>query len=137
MFTPHYSVSPILLRDIKRITLLVHELNQQVVPAVVLAEQQAEARSLSTYASTSTEEHGEPGEVLIASLCPPCLLSVCSVSFPYQPTLEKPCSLICVICEICGFFLRRRHGAAEAEVGLGHGRLEVAAHGDGRLGRRR
>lgn len=32
--------------------------------------------------------------------------------------------------------LRRRHGAAEAEVGLGYGRLEVAAHGDGRLRRR-
>ena len=37
-----------------------------------------------------TEEHGERGDVLIASLCPPCLLSVCSVSLPYQGTLEKP-----------------------------------------------
>ncbi len=55
MFTPYYNVSPALLRDIKRITLLVHEINKQVIPEVVLLEQQNEARSLSTYASTSIE----------------------------------------------------------------------------------
>ena len=60
MFNPIYCVSPALLRDIKSITLLVHELNRQVVPAVVLAEQQAEARSLSTYASTSIEGNPLP-----------------------------------------------------------------------------
>lgn len=60
MFTPDYSISPTLLRDIKQIALLVHELNRQVVPAVVLAEQQAEARSLSTYASTSIEGNPLP-----------------------------------------------------------------------------
>lgn len=60
MFNPNYSVSPVLLRDIKSITLLVHELNRQVIPAVILAEQQAEARSLSTYASTSIEGNPLP-----------------------------------------------------------------------------
>ena len=60
MFNPIYSVSPVLLRDIKRITLLVHDLNQQVVPGVVLAKQQAEARSLSTFASTSIEGNPLP-----------------------------------------------------------------------------
>ena len=60
MFTPNYSVSPVLLRDIKRITLLVHDLNKQVVPGIVLTEQQVEARSLSTYASTSIEGNPLP-----------------------------------------------------------------------------
>ncbi|CUS04006.2 conserved protein of unknown function [Candidatus Promineifilum breve] len=55
MFNPAYSISSALLRDIKSITLLVHELNQQAVPEVVLMEQLAEARSISTYASTSIE----------------------------------------------------------------------------------
>lgn len=55
MFYPTYSVSPALLRDIKRITVLVHELNKQTVPDAVLMRQTAEARSLSTYASTSIE----------------------------------------------------------------------------------
>jgi len=60
MFIPSYTVSPALLRDIKHIALVVHELNRQAVPAVVLAEQQAEARSLSTYASTSIEGNPLP-----------------------------------------------------------------------------
>lgn len=60
MFDPDYSVSPALLRDIKRITLLVDELNRQVVSDAVLAEQQAAARSLSTYASTSIEGNPLP-----------------------------------------------------------------------------
>lgn len=55
MFNPDYSVSPALLRDIKSITLLVHELNKQRVPEVVLMQQLTEARSISTYASTSIE----------------------------------------------------------------------------------
>ena len=38
----------------------------------------------------------ERDDVLIASLCPPCLLSVCSVSFPYQPTMEKPWRIACI-----------------------------------------
>lgn len=60
MFNPNYSVSPGLLRDIKAITLLVHELNKRVVPDVVLMQQQIEARSVSTYASTSIEGNPLP-----------------------------------------------------------------------------
>jgi Fic family protein len=60
MFKPTFSISPKLLRDIKSITLLVHELNKRVVPEVVLVEQLAEARSLSTYASTSIEGNPLP-----------------------------------------------------------------------------
>lgn len=60
MFNPTYSISPALLDSIKRVTLLVHELNQRVVPDVVLMEQQAEARSVSTYASTSIEGNPLP-----------------------------------------------------------------------------
>lgn len=55
MFNPTYSISPALLRDIKRIALLVHDLNREVFPDVVLMEAVAEARSVSTYASTSIE----------------------------------------------------------------------------------
>lgn len=55
MFDPRFSISPILLRDIKSITLLVHELNRQIVPEVVLMQQLTEARTISTYASTSIE----------------------------------------------------------------------------------
>lgn len=60
MFNPNYSVSPGLLRDIKAITLLVHELNKRAVPDVVLMQQQLEARSVSTYASTSIEGNPLP-----------------------------------------------------------------------------
>lgn len=60
MFNPTYAVSPTLLDSIKRITLLIHELNQQHVPDVVLMEQQTEARSVSTYASTSIEGNPLP-----------------------------------------------------------------------------
>ncbi len=55
MFNPIYSISPTLLRGVKSITLLVHELNKRTVPEVVLIQQLAEARSVSTYASTSIE----------------------------------------------------------------------------------
>jgi Fic family protein len=60
MFNPTFSITPRLLQDIKSITLLVHELNKRVVPEVVLVEQLAEARSLSTYASTSIEGNPLP-----------------------------------------------------------------------------
>ncbi len=60
MFEPTYSVTPRLLRDIKDITLLVHELNRRVVPEVVLMQREAEARSISTYASTSIEGNPLP-----------------------------------------------------------------------------
>lgn len=60
MFNPRYTITPKLLRDIKDITVLVHELNRQVIPEVVLMHRQAEARSISTYASTSIEGNPLP-----------------------------------------------------------------------------
>ena len=60
LFNPIYSISPILLNTIKRIAVLVHELNQQVVPDVVLMQMQTEARARSTYASTSIEGNPLP-----------------------------------------------------------------------------
>lgn len=55
MFEPNYHISPVLLDCIKEITLLVHTLNQRLVSEVVLVQMQAEARAVSTYASTSIE----------------------------------------------------------------------------------
>lgn len=60
LFNPTYTISPPLLATIKRITILVHELNKQVVPDVVLMQMQAEARARSTYASTSIEGNPLP-----------------------------------------------------------------------------
>ncbi len=60
MFQPDYTISPSLLRDIKSITLLVNELNKWVVPDVILTEQLNEARTVSTYASTSIEGNPLP-----------------------------------------------------------------------------
>ncbi len=59
-FEPTYRILPPLLDSIKRITLLVHDLNQQVVPDVVWARLQKEARAVSTYASTSIEGNPLP-----------------------------------------------------------------------------
>ena len=60
MFEPIYQISPPLLTTIKQITLLIHELNQRVFPDVVLAQFQAEAEAISTYASTSIEGNPLP-----------------------------------------------------------------------------
>lgn len=59
-FAPVYSITPPLLDMIKQITVLVHDLNQRAVPDVVLMEMQAEARAVSTYASTSIEGNPLP-----------------------------------------------------------------------------
>lgn len=59
-FEPQYTISPPLLAMIKKITVLVHELNQQSVPDVVLMQMLAEARAISTYASTSIEGNPLP-----------------------------------------------------------------------------
>ncbi len=59
-FEPRYSITPPLLEMIKRITLLVYELNQLAVPDVVLMQMQSEARAVSTYASTSIEGNPLP-----------------------------------------------------------------------------
>ncbi len=60
MFEPQYYVSTTLLERIKHIAILVHELNKRVVPEIVLAELQAEAQAVSTYASTSIEGNPLP-----------------------------------------------------------------------------
>lgn len=60
MFQPAYRISPQLLETLKRIAVLVHELNKQAVPQVVLAQLQAEAAAVSTYASTSIEGNPLP-----------------------------------------------------------------------------
>lgn len=59
-FSPVYGITPDLLEMIKQITVLVHELNQQAVPDVVLVQMQSEARAVSTYASTSIEGNPLP-----------------------------------------------------------------------------
>ncbi len=60
MFNPRYDISPALLEHIKRITILVYELNKLGVPDLVFADLQAEARALSTFASTSIEGNPLP-----------------------------------------------------------------------------
>lgn len=59
-FAPRYTVSPALLELIKRIAVLVYDLNRQAVPAVVYAKLQAEAVAVSAYASTSIEGNPLP-----------------------------------------------------------------------------
>ena len=60
MFQPHYQISPQLLDSLKRIAVLVHELNKRAVPQVILIELQTEAQAVSTYASTSIEGNPLP-----------------------------------------------------------------------------
>ncbi len=60
MFQPIYHVTPVLLERIKRITLLVHELNQRRVSEPVFAQLQTEARAASTFASTGIEGNPLP-----------------------------------------------------------------------------
>lgn len=60
MFNPRYRISPALLQRIKQITLLTYELNQRAVSEIVLVQMQAEARAVSTYASTSIEGNPLP-----------------------------------------------------------------------------
>ncbi|MCA9969570.1 MAG: Fic family protein [Anaerolineales bacterium] len=60
MFIPRYEITPVLLERIKAITLLVHELNQQTISDVVLAQLADEARAVSAYASTSIEGNPLP-----------------------------------------------------------------------------
>lgn len=59
-FNPTYTIPPPLLEAIKRITLLIHQLNQRTFPEIVLMQLQAEARAMSTYASTSIEGNPLP-----------------------------------------------------------------------------
>ena len=55
MFEPTYTISPVLLEQVKQITLLAHELNRLTLPTVVLAELKRVTRTRSAWASTTIE----------------------------------------------------------------------------------
>ena len=60
MFNPKYAITNKLLSNIKYITLLVEELNNQRFPEVVLMDFEKKARQVSTFASTSIEGNPLP-----------------------------------------------------------------------------
>lgn len=60
MFNPKYSITHVLLDNIKRIYSLVQGLNQRQFPQVVLVELQKTAEAVSSYASTSIEGNPLP-----------------------------------------------------------------------------
>ena len=60
MFQPRYTISPQLLDTIKRVAVLVHELNKQQVSQLVYAELLSNAKVTSTHASTSIEGNPLP-----------------------------------------------------------------------------
>lgn len=60
MFTPNYIITNKLLSNIKYISLLVEELNNQRFPQVVLMDFERKAREVSAYASTSIEGNPLP-----------------------------------------------------------------------------
>lgn len=60
MFTPEYTITDLLLSNIKRISTLVTELNNRRFPKVVLVELERNARTVSSYASTSIEGNPLP-----------------------------------------------------------------------------
>lgn len=59
-FNPRYAITERLLSNIKRITLLVAELNNRRFPNIVLHEMERTARGVSAYASTSIEGNPLP-----------------------------------------------------------------------------
>jgi len=60
MFQPRYAITNQLLANIKRVNLLVHELNNRRFPNVILLELERTAREVSSYASTSIEGNPLP-----------------------------------------------------------------------------
>ncbi len=60
MFNPTYTISPNLLNTIKRIAILVHELNKKRPSSPILTHLQTEARAVSAFASTSIEGNPLP-----------------------------------------------------------------------------
>lgn len=60
MFDPRYTITELLLANIKRINLLIAELNHRQFPQVVLFELERTAKAISTYASTSIEGNPLP-----------------------------------------------------------------------------
>lgn len=60
MFQPKYTITPKLLENIKRISVMASQLNHTRFPDVVLMEFERRANSLSSYASTSIEGNPLP-----------------------------------------------------------------------------
>lgn len=60
MFQPQYTITEILLANIKRITSIVNELNNRRFPNIILLELERNAREVSSYASTSIEGNPLP-----------------------------------------------------------------------------
>jgi Fic family protein len=60
MLLPQYTITDRLLANIKRVNVLVNELNNKRFPHVILVELEKTARAVSTYASTSIEGNPLP-----------------------------------------------------------------------------
>jgi len=60
MFTPKYTITDGLLANIKRINMIISELNSRRFPHIVLLELERTAQAVSTYASTSIEGNPLP-----------------------------------------------------------------------------
>lgn len=60
MFKPKYIISEKLLRNIRKITVIITELNFRKFPKVILAEMEKHAREVSAYSSTSIEGNPLP-----------------------------------------------------------------------------
>src|SRR3990167_8350793 len=60
MFEPQYSISNLLLSNIKRITEIIADLNSRSFSGIVLAELEKRAREISAFSSTSIEGNPLP-----------------------------------------------------------------------------
>ena len=60
MFTPKYEITNRLLANIKRINTLVNELNNQELPSIIRLSLEKDARTISSFASTSIEGNPLP-----------------------------------------------------------------------------
>ena len=60
MFAPSYQITPTLLRTLKQIAILVHDLNKRSPNQTVEMELLSEARAVSAYASTTIEGNALP-----------------------------------------------------------------------------
>lgn len=60
MFLPKYTITEKILKSIKKITVLIHKLNDKNLPKTVLVKLQEKAEAVSTYASTSIEGNPLP-----------------------------------------------------------------------------
>ena len=60
MFNPKYTINARILENIKRIGILVNELNNKRFPRIIFAELERSAREISAYSSTSIEGNPLP-----------------------------------------------------------------------------